>query len=156
MFLKRQKEVSEVYASIIEQKLITPQNITHVILHGSGSAQLLELIELHVNDAIERYVAIAQPYFAIGVGSENYHQMKALAVKQIFENSDKYLLYAYDYANGALNVGEDLCSRMQSLSATEFEGVLRPAYQQDEWKLILTGAVLGMLAGFAQLYLVFM
>ena len=156
MFLKRQKEVSEVYASIIEQKLITPQNITHVILHGSGSAQLLELIELHVNDAIERYVAIAQPYFAIGVGSENYHQMKALAVKQIFEPSAPYLLYAYDYANGALNVGEDLCSRMQSLSATEFEGVLRPAYQQDEWKLILTGAVLGMLAGFAQLYLVFM
>ena len=59
MFLKRQKEVSEVYSNIIEEKLITPKNITHVILHGSGSAQLLELIELHVNDAIERYVAIA-------------------------------------------------------------------------------------------------
>ncbi len=73
MFLKRQKEVSEVYSAIIEKKLITPKNITHVILHGSGSAQLLELIELHVNDAIERYVAIAQPYFALGVGSENYH-----------------------------------------------------------------------------------
>ena len=54
MFLKRQQEVSKVYADIIERKLITPQNITHVILHGSGSAQLLELIELHVNDAIER------------------------------------------------------------------------------------------------------
>ena len=156
MFLKRQKEVSEVYAEIIEQKLITPKNITHVILHGSGSAQLLELIELHVNDAIERYVAITQPYFALGVGSENYHRMKALAVKQIFDNSDKYLLYAYDYANDALHVGQDLCERMQALSAEEFEGVLRPAYQQDEWKLIVTGALLGLLAGFAQLYLVFL
>ena len=136
--------------------VVTPKNITHVIMHGSGSAQFLELIELHVNDAIERYVAITQPYFALGVGSENYHKMKALAVKQIFDNSDKYLLYAYDYANDALHVGQDLCERMQALSAQEFEGVLRPAYQQDEWKLILTGALLGLLAGFAQLYLVFL
>ncbi len=155
MFLKRQKEVSEVYSAIIEDKLITPRNITHIILHGSGSAQLLELIELHVNDAIERYVAVAQPYFALGVGSANYHRMKALAVQQIFENSDKYLLYAFDYANGAMRIGDDLSARMQQLSPQEFEGVLRPAYQQDEWKLIVTGAVLGMLAGFAQLYLVF-
>ena len=156
MFLKRQNEVSEVYADIIERKLITPQNITHIILHGSGSAQLLEIIELHVNDAIERYVAVAQPYFALGVGSENYHKMKRLAVEQIFENSDKYLLYAYDYANQALRIGGDLCERMQRLTPVEFEGVLRPAYQQDEWKLIVTGALLGMGAGFLQLYLVFM
>ncbi len=155
MFLKRQREVSIVYADIIERKLITPQNITHIILHGSGSAQLLELIELHVNDAIERYIAVAQPYFALGVGSENFYKMKALAVRLIFDNSEKYLLYAYDYANGAMRVGEDLSQRMQELSSSEFEGVLRPAYQQDEWKLIVVGAVLGMLAGFAQLYLVF-
>ncbi|OJF68576.1 hypothetical protein BK026_07115 [Alteromonas sp. V450] len=156
MFLKRQKEVSEVYSAIIEKKLITPQNITHIILHGSGSAQLLELIELHVNDAIERYVAIAQPYFALGVGSKNYHKMKALAVQQIFDNSDKYLRYAFDYANNAMHIGQDLSERMQALSVEEFEGVLRPAYQQDEWKLIVTGAILGMAAGFAQLYFVFM
>ena len=155
MFLKRQAEVSRVYAEIIENKLITPQNITHVILHGSGSASLLELIELHVNDAIERYVAIAQPYFGLGVGSENYFKMKALAVQRIFENSDKTLFYAYDYAHSALRVGDDLRVRMQALSPEEFEGVLRPAYRQDEWKLILTGALLGLAAGFAQLYLVF-
>ena len=155
MFLKRQAEVSRVYADIIERKLITPQNITHVILHGSGSAQLLELIELHVNDAIERYVAVAQPYFSLGIGSENYFKMKSLAVQRIFENSDKYLYYAYDYAQQALKVGDDLRARMQALSPEEFEGVLRPAYKQNEWKLIITGALLGLAAGIAQLYLVF-
>ncbi|MBT0587449.1 DUF445 domain-containing protein [Alteromonas oceanisediminis] len=152
MFLKRQNEVSRVYSDIIQARLINSKNITNMIMHGSGSAQLLELIELHVNDAIERYVAIAQPYFALGVGSENYFRMKELAVKQIFDNTDKYLMYAYDYANNALQVGDDLCGRMQLLSPEEFEGVLRPAYQADEWKLIVTGAVLGMLAGFGQLY----
>lgn len=155
MFLKRQNEVSRVYSDIIEEKLINAQNITDVVLHGSGSKQILELIELHVNDAIERYVALAQPYFGLGIGSEKYFKMKRLAVEHIFNSSDSYLKYAHEYANSALKVGDDLCVRMQALSPEEFEGVLRPAYEADEWKLILTGAVLGMMAGFAQLYLVF-
>lgn len=156
MFLKRQAEVSRVYSDIIQEKLINAKNITDIVLHGSGSAQILELIELHVNDAIERYVSIAQPYFALGVGSEKYFKMKRLAVEQIFNNSDRYLQYAHEYANKALRVGDDLCERMQQLTPEEFEGVLRPAYQADEWKLILVGAILGMLAGFGQLYLMFL
>lgn len=153
MFLKRQKEVSRVYAEIIEKKLLNSQNITHAVLKGSGSGQLLELIELHVNDAIERYVAVAQPYFALAVGSEDYFRMKELAVKRIFEDSDKFLHYAHEYANSALNIGDDLRVKMEALSPEEFEGVLRPAYKQDEWKLIVVGAILGMLAGTGQLYL---
>ena len=156
MFLKRQDEVSRVYSDIIESKLMTSKNIMEIALHGSGSSQLLELMELHVNDAIERYVAFAQPYFALGVGSESYYKMKELAIKRIFEDSEKYLPYAYEYTNKALRIGDDLCERMQALSPEEFEGVLRPAYEADEWKLILTGAILGMGAGFIQLYLVFM
>jgi uncharacterized membrane protein YheB (UPF0754 family) len=156
MFLKRQDEVSRVYSDIIETKLMTSKNIMEVAFHGSGAPQLLELIELHVNDAIERYIAIAQPYFALGLGSDSYYQMKELSVKRIFEDSEKYLGYAFDYTNKALRIGDDLCERMQALSPEEFEGVLRPAYEADEWKLILTGALLGMGAGFLQLYLVFM
>lgn len=155
MFLKRQNEVSRVYSDIIQEKLINAQNITDIVLNGSGSGQILELIELHVNDAIERYVAIAQPYFALGVGSEKYFKMKKLAVEQIFNNSDRYLMYAHEYANNALRVGDDLCERMQALSPAEFEGVLRPAYEADEWKLILVGAILGMMAGFGQYYIMF-
>lgn len=154
MFLKRQNEVSRVYSDIVQAKLINAKNITQVVLNGSGSGQLLELIELHVNDAIERYVAVAQPYFALGVGSEQYYKMKKLAAQQIFDNTEKYMHYANDYADKALRVGDDLCERMQKLSPEEFEGVLRPAYEADEWKLILTGAILGMIAGFMQLYIV--
>jgi len=156
MFLKRQNEVADVYSSLIEKKLMNSENIIRAALHGSGSDQLLEIVELHVNDAIERYVAIAQPYFGLGVGSENYFKMKELAVKSIFDSSEKYLLYMHEYADDALNIGPDLRHKMQSLTPEEFEGVLRPAYQQDEWKLIVTGAVLGGIAGVLQLFYIFM
>ena len=81
--------------------------------------------------------------------------MKDLAVKRIFEDSEKYLSYAHEYTTGALRVADDLCEKMEQLSPEEFEGVLRPAYQADEWKLIVVGALLGMGAGFIQLYFVF-
>ncbi len=68
MFLKRQDEVSRVYSEVIEEKLVTSENILKTALYGSGSGQLLELIELHVNDAIDRYVAFAQPYFHVRCG----------------------------------------------------------------------------------------
>ncbi len=155
MFLKRQKEVSRVYSDIIEKRLLSSKNITEALLHGPGSDCLLELIELNVNDAIERYISVAQPYFVLGVGTENYYKMKSLATQRIFEDSDKYLSYAHEYTTEALRVADDLCEKMECLTPEEFEGVLRPAYQQDEWKLILVGAILGMGAGFIQLYFVF-
>jgi len=155
MFLKRQKEVSRVYSDIIEKRLLSSKNITEALLHGPGSDALLELIQLNVNDAIERYISIAQPYFVLGVGTDNYYKMKNLAVQRLFEDSEKYLSYAHEYTTSALRVADDLCEKMEALSPEEFEGVLRPAYQQDEWKLILVGALLGMGAGFVQLYLVF-
>ena len=44
---------------------------------------------------------------------------------------------------------------MSELNAEEFEGVLRPAFQEDEWKLILAGAVLGLGAGILQVVYIF-
>jgi uncharacterized membrane protein YheB (UPF0754 family) len=153
MFLKRQHEVAQVYAELIQQKLFNAEVITKAILHGSGSAQLLELIELHVNDAIDRYINIAQPCFALTMGTDNYYRMKRLTSQRVFEDSEKCLKYAHDYANSALRIETDLREKMQALTPEEFEGVLRPAYQADEWKLIVVGSVLGMLAGVGQLYI---
>ena len=70
------------------------------------------------------------------VGPENWHHLK----KHGLDSS---------MCNGAeLNLVDGFIHE-------EFEGVLRPAYQGDEWKLIVTGAILGMAAGFFQIYFVF-
>jgi uncharacterized membrane protein YheB (UPF0754 family) len=43
-----------------------------------------------------------------------------------------------------------LISKMRELTTEEFENLLRPAFQQDEWILITTGAVLGFVVGEVQ------
>ena len=38
----------------------------------------------------------------------------------------------------------------QSLPSAEFEGVLHPVFEEDEWKLIAVGGLLGMWVGIFQ------
>ncbi|MBA4151050.1 MAG: hypothetical protein C0509_00675, partial [Acinetobacter sp.] len=44
--------------------------------------------------------------------------------------------------------------RMVAMSNEEFQELLRPAFKEDEWILILLGAVLGAMAGFGQLAII--
>ena len=41
--------------------------------------------------------------------------------------------------------------KMQAMTPLEFEGLLRPVFKQEEWILIMTGAILGGLVGEGQL-----
>ena len=54
-----------------------------------------------------------------------------------------------------MNVENVLSSKMKGLSSREFERVLHPAFEEDEWILIAVGGVLGMLVGFFQLLVIF-
>ena len=47
------------------------------------------------------------------------------------------------------------CPLWQSLPSAEFEGVLHPVFEEDEWKLIAVGGLLGMWVGIFQALFVF-
>jgi len=48
-----------------------------------------------------------------------------------------------------------IASRMSQLPPDEFEGVLHPAFQEDELTLIFLGGVLGCIVGIVQLFTMF-
>ena len=48
-----------------------------------------------------------------------------------------------------------LYSAWQALPCAEFEGVLHPVFEEDEWKLIAVGGLLGMWVGIFQALFVF-
>jgi hypothetical protein len=43
---------------------------------------------------------------------------------------------------------------MREMTDDDFEGLLRPVFKQDEWKLIAVGAMLGFAVGELQILLV--
>ena len=58
-------------------------------------------------------------------------------------------------ADRARAVESIMVERMIALSSEEFQDLLRPCFQEDEIKLILVGATLGLVAGICQLVFVF-
>lgn len=52
-----------------------------------------------------------------------------------------------------MDIRTTLVTKMQALTPREFEGILRPAFQSDEWILITVGALLGAAVGELQTFL---
>ncbi len=153
LFLKRQKEVAREYAKVITEKILPTQVITEYLVRGPASNRLAAIINKEVSnlvdDVVEDMAGASRPIFTLVAGKRMdiaknilmFHFMRELpiVVKQTEE-----------YAEKALNIENTLAERMGNLSYKEFEVFLRPVFQEDEWILVLVGAILGLLAGILQ------
>ncbi|MEV5715761.1 DUF445 domain-containing protein [Amycolatopsis mediterranei] len=147
LFLKRRAEVAEAYGSLIAKEIITPHNVIEAILHGPLSDRVLALIQRQLDRELG---SVAKPLLVFAVGSRKYQDVKLAISSQIMSRLPETMRYIEDYAADAMDIRNVLVSKMKQLSPKEFERLLRPAFEQDEWILIATGAVLGFAVGEAQ------
>ena len=154
LFLKRQDEVSEAYARLITEKIVNTRNIMEAIFHGPTTDRIVEIIDDQVRASVESYAGINGPIFNLVVGSERYEAIKARVTQLIVEGApDGPVRAVLPYAEEAMDLEGTLRVRLQALSPPEFVDLLRPVFQEDEWKLVTVGALLGALVGAAQGFL---
>jgi uncharacterized membrane protein YheB (UPF0754 family) len=147
MFHKRRDEVSVAYATLIADEIITPRKVIEAVLNGPLSDRLFAMIQREVQHVVSRQVGVARPLVLFAVGSNRYQRMKHLIAERALELMPESLNHIEDYARDAMDIRNLLIGKMRELTAEEFEGLLRPAFQQDEWILITVGAVLGFAVG---------
>jgi len=153
LFLKRRAEVAEAYGALIAKEIITPHNVIEALLRGPLSDRVLALIQRQLDEEFGRRVSVAKPLLVFAVGSRKYQDMKLAIAEQIMKRLPETMRYIEDYATDAMDIRNVLVTKMKQLSPHEFERLLRPAFEQDEWILIATGAVLGFCVGEAQVLL---
>ena len=152
LFLKRRKEVAAEYGALIAQEIITPRNVLDAVLRGPLSDGLYEMVLKHVQRSVDEQAGLARPLVALVVGGARYQEMKQAVAKKLMERLPETLKHVEQYAGDAMDLKNTLVAKMQELTADEFEQLLRPAFQQDEWILIAVGAVLGFLVGEMQVF----
>jgi hypothetical protein len=54
------------------------------------------------------------------------------------------------YAERAFNVRQMVREKIRAMTPAQFEGLLRPAFQADEWIIVTVGAALGFLVWLSQ------
>ncbi|MGB0839074.1 MAG: DUF445 domain-containing protein [Chitinophagales bacterium] len=155
LFMKRQASVAKEYAEIITAEILTVPNMFDAILHGEASEQLTQIIKKYVEQAVDITADYAGNSFKIIVGTKKYNIIKNIATWSLIQEIPMLIAYLYPYTEEALDLKNTLTTKMTNLPAVEFQGFLRPVFQEDEFKLIIVGALLGCLAGVTQLYFLF-
>ena len=147
VFQKRRHQVAADYGDMIAREIITIPNLLEAILRGPKSDRLFQMITREVHRSIDAQASVAKPFVAIAVGTKRFQEMKQTAAAKAAERVPETIRHAEAYAINALDVRNTIVDRMRLLSSLEFEGLLRPAFRQDEWKLIAVGAIIGGLVG---------
>ncbi|WP_156994324.1 DUF445 family protein [Pseudonocardia acaciae] len=154
LFFKRRAEVARDYGDLIAKEIITPRRVVEAVLNGPLSDRLFALVQREVHRIIDSQVGLARPLLVVAVGGRRYQRMKALVTLRVMERLPEAMAHVEDYATDAMDIRNTLMTKMQQLSAKQFERLLRPAFEQDEWILIATGAVLGFAVGELQILIV--
>jgi uncharacterized membrane protein YheB (UPF0754 family) len=151
LFLKRQKEVSKEYADIVANKILSPHQVLENFIYGRAAEAFFGVIQSNVIRALAKIEGLAQPILSFAVGSEKYDVLKGLIVQRINEAVPKYATKVEGYLGSAMDLEKTLYERLSQLPPEDFEELLRTAFQEDEWILILVGSALGFAVGLIQM-----
>jgi len=155
LFLKRQEEVAAVWCHIVTRNILTARQLMNSLMHGPFSERSRKLVIKHSKPIVDEAVGLVKPAAQFTVGLEGYADIRHSVGEKALDLST----VPFDdpvFNEGRAQVIERLLrERMAALRPVEFQDLLRPCFKEDEWKLILMGAVLGAMAGVAQLFFVF-
>ena len=155
LFLKRQREVAAVWCNLVSTEIITIQHIIYAMLYGARAEKAKELIKRHIRPVADRVLESYAPAGQLVVADEKLDEIRdSVGEKAVAVSTDAFDHWPFN-RDRSKRAEQLLRERMEGLPPPEFQDLLRPCFEEDEMKLILVGAALGFLAGFAQLVFVF-
>ena len=154
LFLKRQKEVAATYANLVATKILTTENIFNAILNGRKKSLLNEIIKKNTEKGVDNITGIFRTIIQLIAGVNAYQSIKKTTTIAFQAVLPQMIEKTFSYTDEAIDMENTLNEKMANLSPEAFEGFLHPVFEADELKLLLVGGILGMFAGFLQLFLV--
>ena len=153
LFMRRQPEVSRVYAGIIAEDIVTLRNIGFELLHGPSSDRTRQMIETALEPAVDRAAgpALARTAVRAAVGPQEYDAIRESITVEAVEHTMTPLADPQFNLRQSEAVRKLVERRMLGMPAPDFSELLRSAMREDEWLLLLHGAVLGFGAGLLHL-----
>ncbi len=151
LFIRRQPEVAGVYAGIIADDIITVQNMGEELLQGPRSDRTRQMIEDGLKPAVDRSLGVVQPAVRVAMGTKEYDTIRDSIASEGVEYTMTPLTDEDFNREQSERVRELIHERMLELPHEDFSDMLRSVTKQDEWLLLLHGAVLGFGGGLVHL-----
>lgn len=152
-FMKRQEEVSTVFAQIVVEELVTLENIMHEMMYGLRADKTRALMKSHLYEVLESPVIAAT--LKVGMDERSLDDFKDTILDKSIDATMVPIRDPKLNTSRASKIFGLFESRIRALTPKEFQNLLRPAFQEDEITLIILGGITGFLAGWLHLALVF-
>ena len=151
---KNRAEITEGYAKIMAEDLLSPDILFDAILNGPSADQVFLAVEEEISAAIDTEAGIAGNAVRFAVGTGRYEAMKKQVVDALIAKVPDTIDLAKDFAARTIDIENTISEKMSQLSNDEFEAIMRPVFKDDELLMISVGAVLGFLVGEGQVLMV--
>ena len=153
-FMKRQEEVSDVFASVVTEDLITLKSIMTEMMYGPKKDKTRRIIKRHVNSIME--TPLIRTALQLSIGPTEYAKLKTDLIDRSIEITMVPVCYPAFIFIFSQIIFQMFRDRIRELTPKEFQNLLRPAFQEDEWILIVLGGVTGFFAGLIHLFVAFL
>jgi uncharacterized membrane protein YheB (UPF0754 family) len=151
LFLRRKREVADVYASIIADDVVTVGNIGQELMHGPRSDRTRSMIEAALRPAVDRASGSLAPLVRVAIGPGEYDAIReSMAIEGVEYTLTPLTDPDFDREQ-ASSIRRLIAARIREMDYADFSELLRSAMREDEWLLVLHGAVLGFGAGLIHL-----
>lgn len=150
LFMRRQDEIAAEYSRVIADDVVTLAAIGHELVAGPRSDRTRALIEEALRPAIDEALGIARGAVRVAIGTRQYEAIRTRLASEAIDHTMTPLVDPRFNAQQSDRVFELLRGRLQELGPEDFAEMLRSAFQEDEWMLIMIGSLLGLLAGLLQ------
>ncbi|PSF07099.1 hypothetical protein C7H09_09860 [Marinobacter fuscus] len=155
LFLKRQPEVAESFCHIVTHEILTVGNIINAIMEGPQGDRARSMVKMHIKPLVDETAGMGKAITQVAFGPTGFAALRQQVGEKALELSRTSFNNPVFEKDRARSVEAIMVERMSTLSSEEFQDLLRPCFQEDEIKLILVGAFLGLAAGIFQLVFVF-
>ena len=145
LFHRRQKEISKEFSEVVSERVFNNENIFHEISTGEPRVKLLAIVERKADLLLEKYQK--HPMAAMVAKPEVVAALKADVLREVEAEMFRPGSLAQQFVDKSESIRVILAEKMAVMEPEGYENVLRPAFKQDEWKLIIAGAILGAAVG---------
>jgi uncharacterized membrane protein YheB (UPF0754 family) len=151
LFMRRQPEVADVYAGIIADEVVTLSHMGDELMHGRKSDRTRRLIENRLRPSVDRALGTARPLVRVAVGARQYDAIREGVATEAAEYAITPMKDEEFGRQQSSRVRVLIGARMREMMPRDFADMLRSVMKEDEWLLLLHGAVLGFGAGLLHL-----
>ena len=148
-FLRRQPEVARDFARFFATRVLTAKKLLHAALFSPGGAATFRP---HLRRRVQTFIRGTERISGVpSLASANTALLDSVTNNVALELPAALPDGLYAYADSALGLETALGDAMAAMPSRDFERLLHPIFEEDEFTLIAVGGVLGVLAAWAQL-----